>query len=167
MEITLPPYQAFTDGILEGSITVLRIPAREDLKAGDTVIIRTAGIPDEAVSIRIKHIEYPLLYSITVDEAEREGYVAPDFCPSKDLCGSIESRTDFESLVFDQSGDTPVSRGREEFEKELYERVKSGCPSCLIKKDAKDLFLSCWGRAYHDMENREVSKITFEVIKES
>jgi hypothetical protein len=69
--------------------------------------------------------------------------------------------------VFDQSGGTSVSRSRDDFEKELYDRVKSGCPECLIKKDAKDLFLSYWKTAYHDMENREILKITFEVMAES
>jgi hypothetical protein len=108
-----------------------------------------------------------LLYDISAEEAYQEGYSVPDFCPSKTLCGSIESRTDFESLVFDQSGNVPVCRTREQFENELYERIKAGCPSCLIKKDAKELFLLYWKTAYHDMENREISKITFEVITES
>jgi hypothetical protein len=163
MEIRLPPYKAFFDGVLDGSITVLRMP-RGNIKAGDTVTVIALGENSGMARIRIKNIECPLLYAITVEEAEREGYVPPDFCPSKALCDSIESRTDFESLVFDQSGDTPVSRSRAEFEQELYERVKAGCPSCLIKKDVKEFFLSYWRKTYQDMENREISKITFEVI---
>ena len=144
----------------------MRIP-KGDIKNGDTVTAKASGVHPEAIKIRVRNVEYPLLYGITVEEAKREGYAAPDFCPSKTLCGSIESRTDFESLVFDQSGEIPVSRSGEDFEKELYDRVKSGCPECLIKKDAKDLFLLYWKTAYHDMENREISKITFEVITES
>jgi hypothetical protein len=163
MEIMLPPYKAFIDGVLDGSITVLRVP-RENAKAGDTVMVKTPGADSGIIGIRILHIEYPLLYTVTAEEAEREGYVPPDFCPSKTLCGSIESRTDFESLVFDQSGSVPVSRGREGFEQELYERVKAGCPSCLIKKDAKELFLAYWRKTYQDMENREIAKISFKVI---
>jgi hypothetical protein len=166
MEIRLPPYKAFVDGVLDGSITVLRIPGG-NIKAGDAVMVKTPGTDPGTVMIGIKNIEYPLLYAITVDEAEREGYIAPDFCPSKTLCGSIESRTDFESLVFDHSGSIPAACGREGFEKELYERVKAGCPSCLIKKDAKEFFLSYWRETYQDMENREISKITFEVISGS
>jgi hypothetical protein len=166
MEIRLPPYEAFADGVCNGSITVLRIP-KVNMKVGDILTVTTSGVPSGAVNIRIKAIEYPLLYNITAEEAMREGYTVPDFCPSKTLCGSIESRIDFESLVVDRTGSIPVSRGREEFEKELYERVQAGCPSCLIKKDAKDLFLSYWETAYRDMENREVSKITFEVVRES
>jgi hypothetical protein len=166
MEIKLPPYKAFIDGILDGSLTVLRIP-RDKTKAGDTIMVKAPGLDSGMTRIRVKNIEYPLLYAITVAEAEKEGYSAPDFCPSKILCGSIESRTDFESLVFDQSGDMPAGRSREEFEEELYERVKAGCPSCLIKKDAKAFFLSYWRKTYQDMENREISKITFEVIIES
>jgi hypothetical protein len=166
MEIRLPPYKAFADGVLDGSITVLRIPGG-NIKAGDAVMIKTPGADSEVVKIRIKNIEYPLLCAITAEEAEREGYVAPDFCPSKTLCGSIESRTDFESLVVDRSGSILVGRTREGFEQALYERVKAGCPSCLIKKDAKEFFLSYWRKTYQDMENKEISKITFEVIKGS
>jgi hypothetical protein len=165
-EIRLPPHKAFIDGVLDGTITVLRMP-RENAKAGDTVMVKTPEVDSGAIGIRIIHIEYPLLYAVTVEEAEREGYVPPDFCPSKTLCGSIESRTDFESLVFDQSGSVPVGRSREGFEQELYERMKAGCPSCLIKKDAKEFFLAYWRKTYQDMENREISKITFEVIAES
>jgi hypothetical protein len=132
MEISLPPYQEFVDGIIDGSLTVLRIPMGT-VKNGDTVTAKVSGVYPEAIKIRVKNIEYPLLYGITAEEAKREGYAVPDFCPSKTLCGSIESRTDFESLVFDQPGDIPASRFREDFEKELYDRVKSGCPECLIK----------------------------------
>jgi hypothetical protein len=165
MEVRLPPYKAFVDRILDGSITVLRIPGG-NIKTGDAVMVKTPVADSGVIRIGIKNIEYPLLYAITVDEAEREGYAAPDFCPSKALCGSIESRTDFESLVFDQSGSIPIGRTGEGFEKELYERVKAGCPSCLIKKDAKEFFFSYWRKTYQDMENREISKITFEVISE-
>jgi hypothetical protein len=163
MEIKLPPYKAFVDSILNGSITVLRVP-RKTIKVRDVILVNTPGPTSEAVKIRVKNIEYPLLFSITVKEAEREGYVVPDFCLMNTICRSIESRIDLEALVFDQSGDTPVSRTREDFEKELYKRVKSGCPACLIKKEAKDLFLSYWRTAYHDMENKEITKITFEVV---
>jgi hypothetical protein len=163
MEIRLPPYKAFIDGVLDGSNTVLRMP-RENAKAGDTVMVKIPGADSGAIGIRIKNIEYPLLYAVTVEEAEREGYAPPDFCPSKTLCGSIESRTDFESLVFDQSGSVPAGRSREGFEQELYERVKAGCHSCLVKKDAKEFFLAYWRKAYRGMENKEISKITFEVI---
>jgi hypothetical protein len=166
MEIRLPPYKAFVDRILDGSITVLRIP-RGNVKIGDTITATVPGVHSQTITIGIKHIEYPLLYGITVEEAEGEGYLVPDFCPSKTLCENMESRIDFESLVFDQSGNIAVSRTGEKIEKELLERVKSGCPSCRIKMDAKDLFLSWWKTTYHDMENREISKITFEVISGS
>jgi hypothetical protein len=166
MEIRLPPYKAFIDGVLDGSITVLRMP-RGNIKAGETVMVKKLGVDFGGIKVRIKNIEYSLLYAVTAEEAEREGYVPPDFCPSKTLCESIESRTDFESLVFDQSGDTPVGRSKAEFERELYGRVKAGCSSCLIKKDAKELFLSYWRKTWQDMENREIAKITFEIISGS
>jgi hypothetical protein len=34
MEIKLPPYKAFLDGVLDGSITVIRMP-RRNIKAGE------------------------------------------------------------------------------------------------------------------------------------
>jgi hypothetical protein len=166
MEIKLPPYKAFVDGIRDGSITVLRIPTG-NITVGDIITLTVPRTDPETIKIGIKDIEHPLLYTITAKEAKEEGYTVPDFCPSKTLCENIESRTDFASLVFDQSGNTPVSRTREGIERELYERVKSGCPACLIKKDAKDLFLSYWRTAYHDMENKKIAKITFEVITEN
>ena len=79
MEISLPPYKAFVDGIVDGSITVLRIP-KGTVKNGDTVLVKASGVHPEAVKIRVKNIEYPLLYGITVEEAKREGYTVPDFC---------------------------------------------------------------------------------------
>jgi hypothetical protein len=162
MKISLPPYKAFFDGLLNGSITALRMP-KANAKVGDVI---TANAKIGAVKLRIKNIEYPLLYGITVEEAKQEGYAAPDFCSMETICGSIESRLDFESLAFDQSGDIPTSRSVAEFDRELYGRVKAGCLSCFLQKDEKDLFLEYWKKAYQDMGNREISKITFEVIAE-
>jgi hypothetical protein len=160
MEISLPPHKAFFDGLLDGSITVLRIP-RANAKAEDVI---TAQANFGAVKLSIKSIEYPLLYDITVEEAKQEGYVAPDFCSMNTICANMESRMDFESLAFDQSGDTPKSRSRAEFEQELYERIKPGCLSCLIKKDEKALFLGYWKNVYKDMEDKEIAKINFETM---
>jgi hypothetical protein len=160
MEISLPPYKAFFDGLLDGSITVLRIP-KANAKVGDVI---TAKAKIGVVKLGIKNIDFPLLYGITVEEAKQEGYAAPDFCSMSAICANMESRLDFESLAFDQSGDALRSRSGAEFEKELYERVKTGCRSCLLKKDEKDLFLAYWSNAYQDMENKEITKITFVVI---
>jgi hypothetical protein len=163
MEISLPLYKTFFDGLLNGSITALRMP-KVKAKVGDVI---TAKAKVGAVKLRIKNIEYPLLYGVTVEEAKQEGYAAPDFCSMNAICANMESRLDFESLVFDQSGDTPASRSVAEFDSELYGRVKSGCPSCFLKKDEKDLYLAYWSNAYQDMENKEITKITFEVIPDS
>jgi hypothetical protein len=160
MEISLPYSKVFFDSVLDGSITALRMP-KANAKVGDVI---TAKMKVGTVKLRIKNIEYPLLYGITVEDAKQEGYAAPDFCSMNAICANMESRLDFESLAFDQSGDTPKSRSGAKFEKELYERVKTGCRSCLLKKDEKDLFLAYWSNAYQDMENKEITKITFEVI---
>jgi hypothetical protein len=71
MEISLPPYKAFVDGIVDGSITVLRIP-KGNVKNGDTLMAKASGVYREAVKIRVKNIEYPPLYGITVEEAKED-----------------------------------------------------------------------------------------------
>ena len=47
MEISLPPYKAFVDGIVDGSITVLRVP-KGTVKTVDTVMARASGLYLEA-----------------------------------------------------------------------------------------------------------------------
>jgi hypothetical protein len=163
MEIKLPPVKTFVDNILAGNMTILRIP-KAAIKIGDVILAKAPGIYPGNIRIGIIAVEHPLLHSITVTEAEQEGYTVPDFCPSNNICGNIEARLDFESLLFDQKGDIPVSRSREGFEKELDDRLKAGCSTCLLKKDSKDLFLSYWKKTYNETENKEIVKITFEVI---
>jgi hypothetical protein len=163
MEIKLPPVQAFTDKILAGNITILRIPMAA-IKTGDVISAKAPGVHPGNIRIGVIAVEHPLLHSITVAEAEQEGYIVPDFCPSNTICGNIEARIDFESLLFDKKEDIPVSRSKEDFEKELNDRLKAGCSTCLLKKDSKDLFLSYWKKTYNENENEEVVKITFEVI---
>jgi hypothetical protein len=163
MEISLPPYKAYFNSLLDGSITVLRFP-KIDVKVGEIINAKAPKSHFEGLKLRIVNFEHPLLCGITVEEAKQEGYAAPDFCSMKTICGSIESRLDFESLAFDQSGDMPANRSKTEFDQELYERVKSGCRSCLLKKDEKDLFLEHWSKVYHDMENKEITKITVKVV---
>jgi hypothetical protein len=48
MEISLPPYKAFVDGIVDGPITVLRMP-KGTVKNGDTVTAKVSGVYPEAV----------------------------------------------------------------------------------------------------------------------
>jgi hypothetical protein len=85
MEIRLPPYKTFIDGVLDGSITVLRMPGG-NIKAGETVMVKIPGANSGTIGIRMKNIECPPLYAITVEKAEREGYVPPNFCLSNILC---------------------------------------------------------------------------------
>lgn len=166
MDNKLPPSKVFVENIVAGNISVLRLP-KGTIRPGDIITAKAPGIYQGTLRLGVKNVEYPLLHSITVEEAEQEGYHVPDFCPTKNLCENIESRIDFESLVFDQGGDTPVNRSREDVDTELYERLKAGCSTCVIKKDAKDLFLSWWKTAYHETENKEIAKVTFEVISRS
>jgi hypothetical protein len=163
MEIKLPPVQAFTDKILAGNITILRIPMAA-IETGDVISVKAPGVHPENIRIGIIAVEHPLLHSITIKEAEQEGYTVPDFCPSSNICGNIETRLDFESLLFDQKGDIPTSRSREDFEKELNDRLKAGCSTCLLKKDSKDLFLSYWKKTYNETENEKIVKFSFEII---
>jgi hypothetical protein len=166
VEIILPPCNSFVEGIRDGSIAVLRAPCG-NVKTGDVITAKTSGVDFEQITLRVKNVQYPLLFEITDEEARQEGYSAPDFCPLKTICENIEFRLDLESLLFDQSGTAPELRSRAGIERELLERVKSGCSSCLVKKQEKDMFLLYWRKAYQDIENRKIMKIAFEVVMEN
>jgi hypothetical protein len=163
MEIRLPSLREYIDAIFTGNITVLRIP-NAAIKTGDILIAKAPGFHSGNFRLAVKEVQHSLLHSITVEEAEREGYIVPDFCPSKNLCENIESRIDLESLALDQTGDIPISRSMDDINKELYERTKKGCVNCALRLDSKDLFLSYWKSTYNDTENREIIKISFEVL---
>jgi hypothetical protein len=68
----------------------------------------------------------------------------PDFCVSHFLCGSIETRLDFEDYVFKYENGIPRPRTQVEREIHLQKKVQRLCPSCVTRKNAKDMFLNYW-----------------------
>jgi hypothetical protein len=100
------------------------------------------------------------LEAITAGEAEREGFTVPDFCSSRFLCGSIETRLGFEDYAFTYENGVPVARPPEDRELYLREKVRRLCPSCITRKTAKDLFLNYWKSK--SIEGN-MTKISFEV----
>jgi uncharacterized protein YqfB (UPF0267 family) len=114
---------------------------------GKTGEVLTAFYPyrdDCSINLKVLSSETVPLEAITAKEAEKEGFAVPDFCASQFLCGNIETRLDFEDYVFKYENGVPVARTEEEREILLREKVKRLCPSCITKKNAKDLFLNYW-----------------------
>jgi hypothetical protein len=110
--------------------------------------------------LKVLSTEAVSLEAVTAEEAEREGFTVPDFCPSRFLCGNIETRLDFEAYVFKYENGAPVARSEAEREACLRERVQRICPSCLIRKNARELFLNYWKPK---MTGSEMTRIRFEV----
>jgi hypothetical protein len=129
------------------------------------VIIASTEKSDKGkINLVITRIETVPLYAISPEEAEQEGFISPDFCSSRHICGNIEVRMDFEDHVFSNEQGTPHPRSEQERENDLYRKLKEGCRTCVIKKAPKDLFLSWWKSAYSiNQDNPEITKITFEI----
>lgn len=166
MEIKLPQNKKFIDKLLNGQITTIRLP-KKDYKTGDILSLKIQRENPGSAKIGIKNVEYTMLHSITIEESEQEGFCIPELCPSLSICESIETRIDFDSLVFGQENGIKISRSREEIENELYNRIIKVCSSCLMKKDAKDLFLAYWKSTYGNTDNQEIAKMQVEVILKS
>jgi hypothetical protein len=98
---------------------------------------------------------------ITAEEAEKEGFAVPDFCVSQFLCGNIETRLDFEDYAFKYENGVPLARTQEEWEIHLRKKFQRLCPSCITKKNSKDLFLNYWKQKAVE---GSMIKINFELI---
>jgi hypothetical protein len=140
MIINLPDVQPYLEKIKNGSVTNIRLPNTKIEKGSVLAVYSPAG-GDTAMKLKVLSSENVPLEAITVEEAEREGFTAPDFCSSQSLCGGIETRLDFEDYVFKYEDGVQISRTEKEREQLLREKVARLCPSCITQKNAKGLFL--------------------------
>jgi hypothetical protein len=159
MEICLPGVQSYLDKIADGSVTAIRLPKTE-IETGDVLTALSSFGNGFTIKLRVLSSETVPLEAITAEEAEREGFTAPGFCPSGFLCGNIESRLDFEDYAFRYENGVSVARSPEDREMYLREKVQWLCPSCLTRRNAKDLFLNYWKSKSVD---GNMTKIRFEV----
>jgi uncharacterized protein YqfB (UPF0267 family) len=162
MEIHLPEIQSYLDNIKNGSITRIRLPGME-IKTGDVLTAFSPAGNDSAIHLKVLASEPVPLEAITAEEAEQEGFTAPDFYSSQFLCRNIETRLDFEDYAFRHENGVPVARYPEERELYLREKVRRLCPSCLTRKNAKDLFLQYWKSK---AVGGNMTKINFEVVRQ-
>jgi uncharacterized protein YqfB (UPF0267 family) len=160
MEIQLPEVQSYLEKIKSGSITDIRLPEME-IETGSVITVFSPAGNGCAVKLKVISSETVPLEAITAEEAEKEGFTVPDFCASQFLCGNIESRLDFEDYAF--RSEDGISMARTQAEQELYlrEKVQWLCPSCITKKNAKDLFLNYWKQK---TVKGSMIKINFELI---
>jgi hypothetical protein len=159
MEIQLPEIQSYLDNIKNGSITEIRLPTTE-IKTGD-VLTAFSPAGNNTIYLKVLASEMVPLETITAEETEREGFTAPDFCASQFICGNIEMRLDFEDYAFSHENGVLVARFQAEWDLYLQKKVRRLCPSCITRKDAKDLFLNYWKSKSVD---GDMTKINFEVI---
>jgi uncharacterized protein YqfB (UPF0267 family) len=160
MEIQLPRVQSYLEKIKNGSITAIRLPGMEV----ETGSVLTAFLPSGdncSIKLKVLSTETVPLETITAEEAEQEGFAVPDFCSSQFLCGNIETRLDFEDYAFRHENGVPLARSQAEREEHLREKVQRLCPSCITRKDAKDLFLNYWKSK---AATGNMTKIKFEVV---
>jgi uncharacterized protein YqfB (UPF0267 family) len=143
MEIQLPEIQSYLEKIKSGSITDIRLPEME-IETGSVLTVFSRAGGNSVIELKVLSSETVLLEAITAEEAEKEGFVAPDFCASQFLCGNIETRLDFEDYAFKYENGVPLARIWEERETHLRKKVQRLCSSCITKKNAKDLFLDYW-----------------------
>jgi len=162
MEIKLPPKTVYIDKIVSGEICVIRVP-KIDIKVGDFIDARIPDLTDQKVlKFCVKNIVQISLNSITVEEAEAEGYCSPDFCPIKEICQNMELRLDSE-FIFDTLANT-VDISKNEIFRALDLKVIDECQNCFLKKNPKELFCSFWNSFYGDSNGQDISKIEFEVL---
>jgi hypothetical protein len=160
MEIQLPEVQSYFEKVKNGSITDIRLPKIE-IETGSVLTAFSPSGDGCSIKLKVLSSETVPLEAITAEEAEKEGFAVPDFCASQFLCGNIETRLDFEDYVFKYENGVPVARTEEEREILLREKVKRLCPSCITKKNAKDLFLNYWKSK--PVEGN-MTKISFETV---
>jgi hypothetical protein len=159
MKIQLPEIQSYLDKIKNGSITRMRLPGIE-IEPGAILTACFSSGNDSAIHLKILSSENVPLEAITAEEAEQEGFAAPGFCASQFLCGNIESRLDFEDYAFKYEHGVPVARTQAERETYVREKVQRLCPSCLTRRNAKDLFLDYWKSKGVD---GNMTKINFQI----
>jgi hypothetical protein len=123
MEIQLPEIQSYLDNIKNGSITEIRLPGME-IKTGEILTACSSSGNGGVIHLKVLSSETVPLEAITAEEAEQEGFTAPDFCSSQFFCGNIETRLDFEDYVFRHENGVPLARSPED--REMYLREKSG-----------------------------------------
>jgi uncharacterized protein YqfB (UPF0267 family) len=160
MEIQLPAIQSYLDNIKNGSITEIRLPGME-IKTGEVLTAFSSSGNGGAIHLKVLASKTVPLEAVTAEEAEQEGFTVPDFCASQFICGNIETRLDFEDYAFESENGIRIPRSPEKQEVYLREKVRRLCPSCVTRKDAKDLFLNYWKSKSVD---GEMTKINFEVI---
>jgi uncharacterized protein YqfB (UPF0267 family) len=160
MKIQLPEVQSYLNNIKNGSISDIRLPEME-VETGEVLTAFSPAGNDCVVKLKVLSSETVPLEAITAEEAEKEGFTAPDFCTSQFLCGSIETRLDFEDYVFKYENGVPLVRTQVEREIHLQEKVQRLCPSCVTKTTTKDLFLNYWKQKAVE---GNMTKISFEVM---
>jgi uncharacterized protein YqfB (UPF0267 family) len=160
MEIQLPEIQSYLDNVRNGSITEIRLP-RMEAETGEVLTAFSYAGDDCVIKMKVLSSETVPLEAITVEEAEREGFAVPDFCASQFICGNIETRLDFEDYAFRHENGVKIFRPKVEQEQLLREKVGRFCPSCITRKNAKDLFLRYWKPKVPD---GTMTKIKFEVL---
>jgi hypothetical protein len=160
MEIQLPEVQSYLEKIKNGSITDIRLPEME-IETGEALTAFFPSGDDRTIKLKILSSETVPLEAITAEEAEKEGFAVPDFCTSQFLCGNIETRLDFEDYVFKYENGVPLVRTQADREEHLREKVQRLCPSCITKKNAKDLFLKYWKQKAVE---GNMTKISFEIV---
>jgi uncharacterized protein YqfB (UPF0267 family) len=160
MEIHLPEIQSYLDNIKTGSITRIRVP-RMEIKMGDVLTAFSPAGNGNAIHLKVLASETVPLDAITAEEAEQEGFAAPDFCSSQFLCGNIETRLDFEDYAFKHENGVPLMRSPAEREEHLREKVQRLCPSCVTRKNAKEQFLNYWKSK---AATGNMTKIRFKVV---
>jgi uncharacterized protein YqfB (UPF0267 family) len=160
MEIQLPEAQSYFDNIRNGSITEIRMPKMET-ETGEVLTAFSSARDDCVINLKVLSSETVPLEAITAEEAEQEGFAVPDFCTSQFICGNIETRMDFEDYAFRCENGVKTTRPEAERERLLREKVQRLCPSCITRKNAKDLFLHYWKPKVSD---GIMTKIKFEVV---
>jgi hypothetical protein len=160
MNINLPDIQPYLEKIKNGSVTNIRLPNTE-IEMGSVLTAYSAVGGNTAIKLKVLSSESVPLESITAEEAEQEGFTVLDFCSSRFLCESIETRSDFEDYAFKDEDGIKIARSEAEREQLLREKVARLCPSCITWKSAKDIFLRYWKSKVSD---GTMTKITFEVM---
>jgi uncharacterized protein YqfB (UPF0267 family) len=160
MEIQLPEAQSYLDNIRNGSITEIRLPKMET-ETGEVLTAFSSAGNSYTIKLKVLSSETVPLEAITAEEAEQEGFAVPDFCASQFICGNIETRMDFEDYAFRHEDGVTIPRTEAEREQLLREKVERLCPSCITRKNAKDLFLHYWKPKVPD---GTMTKIKFEVL---
>jgi hypothetical protein len=159
MEIQLPEVHSYLDKIRDGSITGIRLPGIA-VKPGEVLTALSPTGNDRVIKLKVLSSETIPLEAISVEEAEQEGFAVPGFCTSRFLCENIETRLDFGDYAFNYENGVPVARTRTEQEQYLREKVQRLCPSCVTRKNARDLFLNYWKSK---ASGGGMTKITFKV----